>query len=129
MSLRLPRWIALVLLPVVVGALLLMHGLESSAAPPSSGARAVEAHSSVHQDHASTPSSDRDHGCGACTPHVMAACVAVVTSLVLLRSSRRLIGPRWIARATRGRSRWATAIGDVARPPDPVWVRLAVMTC
>ncbi|MGQ0831363.1 MAG: hypothetical protein ACT4OV_06765 [Microthrixaceae bacterium] len=129
MSPRTPRWIALVLLPLVAGALLLMHGLESGPAGPLSDAPAVQTHSSVDPGHGPTASTDQGHGCAACAQRVMVACVAVVTGLVLFRARGRMLGPRWTTGARRVRSRWSALVERRVPAPDPAWVRLSVMTC
>lgn len=123
--LRLPCWTALLILPLLAGALLLMHG-------PDAGATTNALHGAAaptHGHHAETPAEHHDAGCEGCTVgHVMAACVAIVATVVGLRLARRAIGIRLstLVFSAAGRIR---AARQLLRPPDPAWVRLAVMRC
>ena len=125
--LRLPRWTALLVLPLLAGALLLMHGLDAGATTPAvHGASAV---SSGHAEQDEGPAEHHHAGCPGCVVgHVMAACVAVVATVVGLRLARRGIGTHLstLVSSARGRIR---APRQLLRPPDPAWVRLAVMRC
>ncbi len=125
--LRLPRWTALLVLPLLVGALLLMHGLDAGAS--TTGLHGVAAAAPTHGHHIETPAEHRDAGCEGCTfGHVMAACVAIVATVVGLRLARRATGTRLstLVFSALGRIR---AARQLLRPPDPAWVRLAVMRC
>lgn len=123
---RLPRWTALLALPLLAGALLFMHGL---AAATTDGPHTTLGAAPTHVHHAETPAEHHDAGCPGCAvSHVMAACVAIVATVVGLRLTRRAIGARRSRRflpALRG----IRAAGHLLRPPDPAWVRLAVMRC
>ena len=125
--LRLPRWTAVLVLPLLVGALLLMHGLDAGA-----GATGLHGASAVAADHSHQgegPGEHHDGGCDGCAiGHVMAACVAIVATAVGLRVVRRVAGTRLstLVAAATGRVR---AARQLLRPPDPAWVRLAVMRC
>ena len=125
---RLPRWSALLALPLLVGAVLLMHGMEARAsAPTAATTTAVAPH--AHGDHAA-PAGHDDGACDHCASHLMAACVAVLAAATALRARRgalRTARPLRSARALPSQAR--QVLGDVLRPPDPAWVRLAVMRC
>lgn len=137
-SLRLPRWTALLLLPLLVGALLLMHGLDAGAT--TSGLHGAATAAPPAHDHAATtapalhlhdgaPAEHHDEGCAGCTVgHVMAACVAIVATVVGLHVARRRVraGVAMLIVSARGR---IGAARPLPRPPDPAWVRLAVMRC
>ena len=123
---RLPRWSALLVLPLLVGALLLMHGLNPGPGPERMD-RATAA--STHLDDGDRPGHHDDGHCVACAAgHVMATCVAIVATVAGLRRARRTVGvvvmPR-VATVTAG----IRAAQAVLRPPEPAWVRLAVMRC
>lgn len=123
--LRLSRWTALLVLPLLTGALLLMHGLDADAAPDAVHASSVVA--PAH--HGDTPLEHHEGGCDGCAGgHIMAACVAVVVTIVGLRATRHTARTRWpmlleVAAGPRG------AAHQALRPPDPAWIRLAVMRC
>ena len=125
--LRLPRWTALLVLSLLAGAVLLMHGLDASATPTGhAGASVLPA---VHSHEGDTPSAHQEAGCDGCAVgHVVAACVAIVATVVGLRLARRPVGARvtTLVDTATGRIR---AAGRLPRPPDPAWVRLAVMRC
>ena len=125
--LRLPRWTALLILPLLAGALLLMHGLDAGA--NTSGLHGTSAVASDQSHQGDTPGEQHDAGCDGCAVgHVMAACIAVVATVVGLRLARRATGVRvsTLAASATGRIR---AARQLLRPPDPAWVRLAVMRC
>lgn len=128
---RLPRWSALLALPVLVGAALLMHGMEAGASAPAvasaSTTTAVEPH--AHDEHASPVGHD-DGACDHCASHVMAACVAVLATVTALRASGRSLRTASVVR-TAGEvpAPSRRVLAEVLRPPDPAWVRLAVMRC
>jgi hypothetical protein len=129
MPTRLPRWTWLLVLPMLVGALLLMHGLDAHAGD-SHSPEAVASEVAVG-DHPHDESVPAEHGhCAECLAgHVMAACVAIITAIGGVGLARRLlnrghlVGPA-MAAATRVRG-----LVELARPPDPAWVRLSVMRC
>ena len=125
--LRLPRWTALLVLPLLAGALLLMHGLGAGAT--TTGLHGPSAVASDHSHQSATPAEHDDAGCEGCAVgHVMAACVAIVATVVGLRFARRVIGARvsTLVDTTAGHVRAARRL---LRPPEPAWVRLAVMRC
>lgn len=125
--LRLPRWTALLVLPLLVGALLLMHGLDAGAT--TTGARGAVAVASDHSHHGEAPGEHHDGGCDGCAiGHVMAACVAIVVTLVGLRAARRVAGTRLSILLDTAMHQIRSA-RQLLRPPDPAWVRLAVMRC
>jgi hypothetical protein len=125
--LRLPRWTALLVLPLLAGALLLMHGLDAGAS--TSGLPAAAAAAPTHAHHGETPAEHHDAGCDGCEiGHVMAACVAIVATVVGLRLARRAMGPRVATRAAAAPG-LVRAARELLRPPEPAWVRLAVMRC
>ena len=125
--LRLPRWTALLVLPLLVGALLLMHGLDAGAT--TTGLHGAPANASTHVHDAEAPADHHGAGCDGCAVgHVMAACVAIVATVVGLRLARRAVGLRLATAVDTavGRTR---AARQLLRPPDPAWVRLSVMRC
>lgn len=119
---RRSTWVAVLALPLLVGAVLLMHGLDAGTHTPAA-ASAAEAGGHDH---------DRA-GCESCpgTHHVLAACVAVAATVTTLRVARRTRSRFPVA----GRSlamqvgRTGSRLVELARPPDPAWVRLSVMRC
>jgi hypothetical protein len=129
MATRLPRWTRLLVLPMLVGALALMHGLDAHAADPHRSEQAASA--SVvdeHPHHESLPD-EHSHCIDCLATHVMAACVAIVAAaggLALVR------GPTTRGSAVTCAARVAGRVRDLvelARPPDPAWIRLSVMRC
>lgn len=130
----------LLVLPMLVGALLLMHGLEARVgahhpAPVVAPAAAVDVGSRVdpgdqlHVVGLRSMSGEHDDCAGCLAGHVMAACVAVITAIGGAALVRRLL-----ARATVAASATLTAarmqgLAGFARPPDPPWGRLSVMRC
>jgi hypothetical protein len=128
MSTRLPRWTWMLVLPVLVGALLLMHGLDAQAGNTHHSGTPVSA--GVVEEHPHDESTPAEHGhCVDClVANVMAACVAIITAVGGLTLFRRLLRGSVAApvAATAGRVR---SLVELARPPDPAWVRLSVMRC
>jgi hypothetical protein len=129
MSTRLPRWTWLLVLPMLVGALLLMHGLVAQAGDTHHSGAPVSA--GIVEEHPRDLLTPADHGhCADCLAgHVMAACVAIITAIGGLGLGRRLLtrGRRPVpSAAVIGRVR---GLAELARPPDPAWVRLSVMRC
>lgn len=137
MPARLPRWSWLLVLPMLVGALLLMHGLDANAGDhhdsvAAAAAPGVEAYvhteAGAHVDAAA--SSERGHCLDCLARHAMAACMAIIisTTIVGLGFTRRGLGgglfSTLAAAPDRARSRVKSA-----RRPDPAWVRLSVMRC
>lgn len=129
MPTRLPRWTWLLVPPMLVGALLLMHGLDAHAGDSHRSETAAAA--SVGVEHPHDESTPAGHGhCADCLAgHVMASCVAIITAIGGLGLVRRplsrgsLVAP---VAAVAGRVR---GLVELARPPDPAWVRLSVMRC
>lgn len=124
---RLPRWTTLMVLPLLVGAFLLMHGLDARASTNGVAEAAAAAPGHVEQDGQS-----ENHGaehCGGCAVgHVMAACVAIIATVVGVRLARRPLRTL-ITTLVVAATQWARATREVLRPPEPAWVRLAVMRC
>lgn len=113
------------ILPTLVGALLLMHGLDvqvgrSHAAL--SGAAGV-----VHEHPAGEDGPEENEHCAECVAgHLLSVCLAVLTAVAagwLL--GRPGPGPVAVAAATP-LARWA---GRSLGPPGPGWIRLSVMRC
>lgn len=121
------RWSPLLVLPLLVGALLVMHGLDARAdGTPSEGVRSISAHP---HEVADPGTGSADGHCAACAAgHVVAACVAIVASVAGLRAARPILGAarRLLVAAAAAVVR---AGGGPLRPPPPAWVRLAVMRC
>lgn len=113
------RWLLLAL-PLLVGGLLAMHGLAGGSSPEAG--REV----SVASDGAAG-----SHHQGQCTHcqlgHVMVVCMAVLVAAGTLGGARRVSGPpASAARPTQALS-WARRWTERLPPPEPAWVRLAVM--
>lgn len=119
------RW-ALVALPLLAGAVLLMHGLDSRASERSTAALAQ----GLSHEHPGEAEGSHDDGhCADChLGHLMAACVAVFAAVVTFAGGRRLrvhiAATKPVAAASTWRDR---AWGLRLHPPEPAWVRLAVM--
>lgn len=141
MPARLPRWTWLLVLPMLVGALLLMHGLDAGAGDhhtPTAAAAPAPADSHVHTEHgahldtatsAAASSSPEDGQCLDCLAgHVMAACMAIITTIVGVGLIRRRLGGGFVV-ALAAPLEWARSLIESVRPPDPAWVRLSVMRC
>lgn len=125
--LRLPRWTALLVLPLLAGALLLMHGLDAGAS--ATGPAGASAVAPAHRHQGDTPPEHHDAGCDGCTVgHVMAACVAIVATVVGVRIARRAAGAR-LSTLVATAAAHLRAARLLLRPPNPAWVRLAVMRC
>jgi hypothetical protein len=102
-----------------------MHGLD----PGASTNGLHEAATSTHAHQAETPSDHRDAGCDGCAVgHVVAACVAIVATVVGLRLARRAVVTR-VATLVDSAAGRVGAARALLRPPDPAWIRLAVMRC
>lgn len=128
MSLRLPRWTALLALPLLIGALLIMHGLDAKASANSATTAhaSVEATSHSHGHPAQATSSER--GCDHCTAgHLMAACTAVIVTVGAIRLRRSTTLGRLAVAPHRVAAGSLKILRDVVRPPEPAWVRLGVM--
>ena len=123
----LPRWTSLLVLPMLVGALLLMHGLDAHARGSHPDGASVPA--ATVEQHAYDEPTDHAHCAECLAGHVLAACVAVIAAIGAIGLARRLV--------SRGRlAALAATVADrmrgpvtLARPPDPLWVRLSVMRC
>jgi len=119
-----PRWAALAALPLLVGAVLLMHGLDAHAGAPATSSTAVEHHHDSGAGH--------DRSCDSCPGphHVLVVCLAVVAAIGTCRATRHLTTVRAAVPAARClASRARFVLADMVRPPDPAWVRLSVMRC
>jgi hypothetical protein len=113
-------------LAFLIGGVLLMHGLEASVAG-GHGTHGGEVAALGAGDAHHAPADDAAH-CPDCWSHALAACLAVLAGLFTLQVARRrlrvgiaVVLPQALARA---RERW-----ELWRPPEPAWVRLAVMRC
>lgn len=136
-------WPALVVLPVLVGALLLMHGLEGAAASahPTAVQKASHAHAAsdggalagdrAPAAAAALPADAGEQRCEQCAVHVIAvACMAVVTTVATTLCARHRKATRAGAPAPSlaGAARaLPLARSGLWRPPEPAWVRLAVI--
>jgi hypothetical protein len=126
-SSRVPRWTALLVLPLLVGALLLMHGLDARAS--AGGLHEASAATPTHAHHRQVPAEHDDGHCTSCAVgHVMAACAAIVATVVGVRLARRGAGSLVPALVDGARGRLAAAL-ELLRSSEPAWVRLAVMRC
>lgn len=129
MSTRLPRWTWLLVLPMLVGALLLMHGLDTQVGAMHSPE--VAATELVVPDHPHGDSVPAEHGhCAECLAgHVMAACVAIVTAIGSIGLARRLLRQASFVAPVVAAADRVRGLVELPRPPDPAWVRLSVMRC
>lgn len=127
------RWTWLLVLTLLVGGLLLMHGLDVHAGvlPPPTGAEATAhvaegthadgtAHAADGHDHDHRGPQPTDHGhCADCVAgHVMAACVAIITAVGGIGLARRLAGRRPLVAAPVVLARLRGTLGSVL-PPGP----------
>lgn len=119
-----PLW-ALLALPVLVGAVLLMHGLDAEAAEAHAAPAATDGPVSDGQHH------DGRQRCASCTVgHVAAVCVAVLAGATALVVATRRSRPRGAGVARPLSASLRTRIQPSTRPErPPLWVELAVMTC
>jgi len=129
MPTRLPRWTLLLVLPMLVGALLLIHGLDAYAGESHHGA--ASASGPVVEAHPHDQATPADHGhCVDCpVGHVMAACVAIITAIGGVGLARRFLDRGILAAPAAAVTDRVRSLVELARPPDPVWVRLSVMRC
>lgn len=128
MPTRLPRWTWLLVLPTLVGALLVMHGLNAHAGDP----RPSEARSSaLVAEQLHDESAPAEHGpCLDCLAgHLIAACVAVIAAVGSITLARRLQSRGGLVSPVPVIAGRARGLIELARPPDPAWVRLSVMRC
>jgi hypothetical protein len=122
------RWITVLLLPLLVGGLLLMHGLAASGGGDHHGGVAAELHAAgVSAEHHDV----HDHAhCPECIAgHLVAACVAVVAVVVSLRVACRVLILVRAGAVDRPSETASIGVVRIWRPPDPAWVRLSVMRC
>jgi hypothetical protein len=125
--LRLPRWTALLVMLLLAGAVLLMHGLDARAT--ATGHHGASAGGAVHSHLGETLDEHLDAGCDGCAvSHVMAACVAIVATIGGLRLARRAAGGG-VSTPVAAATEHLRADRQLLRPPEPAWVRLAVMRC
>ena len=119
------RW-GLLALPLLVGALLLMHGLDTGGAETGSGRAAP-----VAQGHDDTGADGHDDGhCPGCdVGHLLAACVAVLATVASVIATRRFHLRSAVIRALKSALRRTRPWRVLLRPPKPAWVRLEVMQC
>jgi hypothetical protein len=129
MPTRLPRWTWVLVLPMLVGALLLMHGLDAQAGDHH--AAATSASASVVDAHPHDESTTAEHGhCVDCLAgDVVAACVAIITTVGGLGLVGRVLTRGTLTAPTAAVTDRVRSLVELARPPDPAWVRLAVMRC
>jgi hypothetical protein len=120
------RTLGLVVLPLLLGGFLLMHGVDVSS---DGGGHVAVAAAGAHPE----PDHEEPHphggGCPDCWGHALAACVAVLAGLVTLRIVRRWAAalrsrPALVAAVRLVRERW-----ELWHPPEPAWVHLSVMRC
>jgi len=114
----------LLTLPALVGALLLMHGLDVGGATAGSATALAHAATDDHGEAANGHSEEHCADCGV--GHMVAACVAVLATFAAV-VVRRFHAGRAVflgigAAVSRGRP-----LGNPLRSPEPAWVRLAVM--
>jgi hypothetical protein len=120
------RWIAGVVLPLVLGGLILMHTVDLAPAEATSPSE----HAAVDGG-AVEMRGGHDHGCDGCHLglHMTAVCVAVLGSIAVWRLARHIADDT----STMDTSVSGT-VGRPAPPPllrsgRPPWVALGVMRC
>jgi hypothetical protein len=124
---RLPRWTTLLVLPLLAGGLLLMHGVDAGVS--TGGFHEASVTAPTHSHHGETPTEHHAADCDGCTVgHIMAACMAIVATVVGLRLARRATGTSVSTLVDSATNRIGAARQRL-RPLDPAWVRLAVMRC
>lgn len=123
------RWAGLLAVALLVGALLLMHGLDARVhVDPGPEAHPVAA-AAGHASEAEPSAGHDDEHCPTCAAgHVMVACVAILTAFAGLICLRRVLGQA-VATTAATTSGGVRVVHRVMRPPEPAWVRLAVMRC
>jgi len=130
---RVTRWTGLLFLPLLVGALLLMHGLDARAGESHPSATSAVAGAVEEHPHAAATSDEHGHRgvhCADCTArHLMVACVAILTAVGGVGLVRRLVRRAHLAGSLVAVIDRSRALVELARPPDPPWVRLSVMRC
>ena len=73
---------------------------------------------------------DDDAHCATCTAgHVMVACLAIAASAIIVVLARRILGRTGSGPLDGATGTWLRRLAQPLRPPDPAWVRLAVMRC
>jgi hypothetical protein len=125
------RW-ALLALPLLVGALLLMHGLDTGSTESGTGPGTDPgtAPTAAHGHDGAAPDGHDDGHCASCDiAHLMAACVAVLATIATFIAAHRLDARGTAIRRMRSAPRRRLDWPDQLRPPEPAWVRLAVMRC
>lgn len=123
------RWTGLLVLPLLVGALLLMHGLDARVSADSVvGEPPVANAAAGHLEDAPSAGHDDEHCASCAAGHVMVACVAIVGVVAGLVLLRRVLG-RVVATLAVTTDDGVRLVQRVLRPPEPAWVRLAVMRC
>jgi hypothetical protein len=129
MPTRLPRWTWSLVLLTLVGALLLMHGVDAQAGD--SRAEGTSVPSAGVEEHPHDESTPADHGhCVDCLAgHVMAACVAIIAAVGGIGLVRRIMTRGSLAASATAVADRVRGLVELARPPDPAWVRLSVMRC
>ena len=129
MPTRLRRWTWSLVLLTLVGAVLLMHGLDAQAGDShAAGTSVPSAGVEVHAHDESTPA---DHGhCVDCLAgHVMAVCVAIIIAVGGVGLVRHTMTRGNLAAPAAAVADRMRGLIELARPPDPAWVRLSVMRC
>jgi hypothetical protein len=133
MSRRPPRWTWFLVSSVLLGAFVFMHGFDGhtvdSAMSRSAPAAPATAEHAVEHSHGD-PASTEHGGCPDCLAgHVMVACVAILSSVVAFGFLRRLLARVGFVADGKPAPERVRRIVEMARPPDPAWVRLSVMRC
>jgi hypothetical protein len=116
----------LLVLPLLFGGFLLMHGVEASS---SGGGHVAIAAVDSHTDEPASEEHRHGADCADCWGHALAGCVAVVAGLVTLRRTRRWVATGGLALQVPAGLRLLRERWEQWHPPEPAWVRLAVMRC
>lgn len=120
----------MLVLPLLVGALLLTHGLDAhaNATHPVAAASAASV-VSVHPHGDGLMPVDHGHSGDCLAGHLMAACGLVITAIGGVALVRRLLVRPAVPIPARAVAAGVRGLVELARPPDPAWVRLSVMRC
>lgn len=125
--------IGALLASLLVGAVLLMHGLDAGAHDPI-GSMSGPEHATHGAHSAHDPLGARPNGdCAECgdAHRAVTVCVAVAATALGVRAAHRLVSAGRIhaVRVAGNLASGAERLSEVASPRDPAWVRLAVMRC
>jgi hypothetical protein len=106
-----------------------MHGLDAHAGDAHAMDEAAPTAAMVEHEHDGSTPDQHAHCIDCLVGHVMAACVAIITTIGGIGLARRLLARAGVPAAPAVLAARLRGLLEVARPPDPAWVRLSVMRC